>query len=119
MSRKKIKLSNTFEKRDVNQENDDQSSTIVVGKITTSNLFPQPFWHKLHAIESQMSLELKTINFPNNIVAIYNPLEYAEAIHCEYMSKYLDGIKKVLFIGMNPGPFGMCQTGVGLIVLFF
>jgi single-strand selective monofunctional uracil DNA glycosylase len=45
-------------------------------------------------------------------VHVYNPLEYAWDVHREYLRRYLSGSKRVLFLGMNPGPFGMVQTGV-------
>lgn len=43
---------------------------------------------------------------------IYNPLEYAWEAHKQFLEKYVDHKVKVLFLGMNPGPFGMMQTGV-------
>jgi single-strand selective monofunctional uracil DNA glycosylase len=46
------------------------------------------------------------------IAYIYNPLDYALALHEQYIKKYGAGRKKALFLGMNPGPFGMAQTGV-------
>ena len=45
-------------------------------------------------------------------VHVYNPLEYAWDVHREYLRRYVSGTKRVLFLGMNPGPFGMVQTGV-------
>jgi single-strand selective monofunctional uracil DNA glycosylase len=45
-------------------------------------------------------------------VHVYNPLEYAWDVHREYLRRYVSGPKRVLFLGMNPGPFGMVQTGV-------
>lgn len=42
----------------------------------------------------------------------YNPLEYAWDSHLQYLTRYGQGRKRVLFLGMNPGPFGMAQTGV-------
>ncbi len=43
---------------------------------------------------------------------IYNPLDYARAPHEKYLKEYGRGSKEVLLLGMNPGPFGMAQTGV-------
>lgn len=43
---------------------------------------------------------------------VYNPLRYAWAGHEAYMKQFGDSHKKILFMGMNPGPFGMAQTGV-------
>ena len=42
----------------------------------------------------------------------YNPLDYAWQSHCQYLERYGQGKKRVLFLGMNPGPWGMAQTGV-------
>jgi single-strand selective monofunctional uracil DNA glycosylase len=43
---------------------------------------------------------------------VYNPLDYAWAAHRAYIEAYARTRKAVLFVGMNPGPFGMAQTGV-------
>ena len=43
---------------------------------------------------------------------VYNPLDYAWPAHEAYLRRYGAGRKRVLFLGMNPGPFGMVQTGV-------
>ncbi|MCW1912615.1 single-stranded DNA-binding protein [Luteolibacter sp. GHJ8] len=42
----------------------------------------------------------------------YLPLDYARAPHEEYLRRFGQGKKQVVFLGMNPGPFGMAQTGV-------
>ncbi len=43
---------------------------------------------------------------------IYNPLDYAWPMHEAYLRRYLGNPVKTLLLGMNPGPFGMAQTGV-------
>lgn len=43
---------------------------------------------------------------------VYNPLEYAWAPHRAYLERWGAGPREVLLLGMNPGPFGMSQTGV-------
>lgn len=43
---------------------------------------------------------------------IYNPLSYAWDMHEKYLDLAVTENQKVFFLGMNPGPFGMCQTGV-------
>ena len=43
---------------------------------------------------------------------IYNPLDYAWMAHSQYLELYGEAPKEVLFLGMNPGPWGMAQTGV-------
>lgn len=43
---------------------------------------------------------------------IYNPLDYAWDMHCRYQQLAVQKGCHVLFLGMNPGPFGMMQTGI-------
>ena len=43
---------------------------------------------------------------------VYNPLDYAWTVHEQYLRRFASGTKRVLFLGMNPGPFGMAQIGV-------
>src|SRR5436190_23415339 len=52
------------------------------------------------------------LTFALPIAYVYNPLEYAWPAHEEYLRRYGRGRKRVIFLGMNPGPFGMAQTGV-------
>lgn len=67
---------------------------------------------KLLAIEQELCTKLQDVTFPSTIQYIYNPLEYAAETHAMYVRKYCTGMKKILFVGMNPGPWGMSQTGV-------
>ena len=46
------------------------------------------------------------------LVAVYNPLSYAWPMHEAYVNRYGKCPKKAVFLGMNPGPHGMVQTGV-------
>src|SRR5438876_4167675 len=46
------------------------------------------------------------------VTHFYNPLDYAWAAHELYLRTYAASPKRVIFLGMNPGPFGMAQTGV-------
>lgn len=59
-----------------------------------------------------MNQALETIDFSSVATHVYNPLEYAEAPYSRYIDKFAKPPKRVLFLGMNPGPFGMAQTGV-------
>jgi single-strand selective monofunctional uracil DNA glycosylase len=43
---------------------------------------------------------------------VYNPLDYAWEPHRRYLECYGAGHPEVLLLGMNPGPWGMAQTGV-------
>ena len=52
------------------------------------------------------------LSFSSPVTHTLNPLEYAWAPHEQYLRKFGDGKKRVIFLGMNPGPFGMVQVGV-------
>ena len=52
------------------------------------------------------------MHFGPHIAAVYNPLEYAIRPHNLYLKLAGQSPKKVIFLGMNPGPWGMAQTGV-------
>lgn len=43
---------------------------------------------------------------------VYRPLDYAWQSHKAYLERFAAGPKKALLVGMNPGPWGMGQTGV-------
>ena len=55
---------------------------------------------------------LRGLSFTAPVTHTYQPLDYAWQTHCDYLERYGAGKKRVLFLGMNPGPFGMAQTGV-------
>jgi len=59
-----------------------------------------------------LSQTVAAMRFAAPVSHVYNPLDYAWAIHEHYLRRYGAGRKRVVFIGMNPGPFGMAQTGV-------
>src|SRR5438105_12129271 len=52
------------------------------------------------------------LRFTAPVAHVYNPLIYAWRAHEMYLRRYGNGRKRVLFLGMNPGPFGMTQTGI-------
>ncbi len=55
---------------------------------------------------------LAPMRFAAPVSHVYNPLDYAWAPNALYLQRFGQGKKKVIFVGMNPGPFGMVQTGV-------
>ncbi|XP_044299244.1 single-strand selective monofunctional uracil DNA glycosylase isoform X1 [Varanus komodoensis] len=63
-------------------------------------------------IEREQVIRLKDLTFPESVQYVYNPLDYAWEPHQDYVRRYCQTRKEVLFLGMNPGPFGMGQTGV-------
>ncbi|KAM5288437.1 single-strand selective monofunctional uracil DNA glycosylase [Ctenodactylus gundi] len=62
--------------------------------------------------ELRLNAELSQLQFSEPVGLIYNPVDYAWEPHRSYVTRYCQGPKEVLFLGMNPGPFGMAQTGV-------
>ena len=59
-----------------------------------------------------LSDSVDSIIFPPPVFHVYNPLTYARKAHEQYLARYADRQKRTLFLGMNPGPFGMMQTAV-------
>ncbi len=55
---------------------------------------------------------IDALTFSPPVTHVYNPLDYAWESHMLYLTKYANSTKKVVMLGMNPGPFGMAQTGV-------
>ena len=56
--------------------------------------------------------DLDALQFSGPVAWIYNPLHYAWQAHEQYLKMYSSGTCKVFLLGMNPGPWGMSQTGV-------
>lgn len=67
---------------------------------------------ELIAIYDRLSAELARLTFGPPVACVYDPLTYARAPHHEYLERFGAGRGRVFFLGMNPGPFGMAQTGV-------
>jgi single-strand selective monofunctional uracil DNA glycosylase len=63
-------------------------------------------------ISRALSERVTRLRFAEPVCCVYNPLEYARGPHELYLRRYGGGQKEVLLLGMNPGPFGMAQTGV-------
>jgi single-strand selective monofunctional uracil DNA glycosylase len=62
---------------------------------------------------ARLSRRLGALRFAPPVALVYNPLEYARVTHTEYVRRFGGlGRGRILFLGMNPGPFGMAQTGV-------
>lgn len=66
----------------------------------------------LKKISSTLAAECGALRFRPQVAAVYNPLVYAIRPHKLYLKLAGAAPKKVIFLGMNPGPWGMAQTGV-------
>lgn len=64
------------------------------------------------AAAQELSAAMEALPFSAPVAYTYNPLSYAWAGHEAYIRRFATGKKDVLYLGMNPGPFGMAQTGV-------
>lgn len=109
-------LKRKLEKQRANLECEENKRLALPGDGPTSELFPQPLWQQFFNIEAKLNDNLDQMihPLPPNVTCIYNPIVYASQLHCDYLRRYLEGPKKLIFVGMNPGPNGMCQTGVSL-----
>jgi len=64
------------------------------------------------AAAQRLDTAVGRLKFGMPVSHVYNPLIYAWAAHEAYLRKFATSRKRILFLGMNPGPFGMVQTGV-------
>lgn len=91
-----------------------QNNLDLGGERHISNL--RSFAECILDCEYELSVKLKahcsTDSFCVDVKYVYNPLEYAYNVHSNFLKKYCCGPKDILFLGMNPGPWGMMQTGV-------
>ncbi len=68
---------------------------------------------ELVTIAARLRDEVAQLSFAPPVAWTYNPLDYAWASHREYLRRYGPGrAGRTVFLGMNPGPWGMAQTGV-------
>lgn len=67
---------------------------------------------EMQVAAQRLADEVRPLRFGPPVTHVYNPLEYAWAPHRRYIERYGATRKRALWLGMNPGPFGMAQTGV-------
>lgn len=63
-------------------------------------------------INDALLRELRKLRFGPPVTHVYNPLEYARKAYDRYLQRYAGWPREVVLLGMNPGPWGMAQTGV-------
>jgi single-strand selective monofunctional uracil DNA glycosylase len=73
---------------------------------------PNPGTAALLAAARELSDDLSRLEFPAPVAHVYDPHRYAWEPYEQYVSRYGQPPKRVVLLGMNPGPFGMMQTGV-------
>jgi single-strand selective monofunctional uracil DNA glycosylase len=66
----------------------------------------------LYSSTDTLLAELRPLRFGPPVTHVYNPLEYARKSYDRYLDLYSSRPKEIVLLGMNPGPWGMAQTGV-------
>ncbi len=66
----------------------------------------------LAAVTDALVDALAPLRFPAPVAFVYQPLDYARAGWDAYLARAGGHRREFLLLGMNPGPFGMAQTGV-------
>jgi single-strand selective monofunctional uracil DNA glycosylase len=75
--------------------------------VTAPSLAP-----RLRRAARTLCRDVDALRFGPPVSHVYNPLDYAWRAHAAYLDGFAATRKRVVFLGMNPGPFGMAQTGV-------
>jgi single-strand selective monofunctional uracil DNA glycosylase len=68
--------------------------------------------NRIKSITDELVFDLSKASFSPPVTHVYNPLVYARKGYDQYIHRFGRSAKSVVFVGMNPGPFGMVQTGV-------
>ena len=63
-------------------------------------------------VSRRLCSDMETLDFGDPVTHVYNPLVYAWNTHVDFLKRFGEGKGRVVLLGMNPGPFGMAQTGV-------
>lgn len=67
---------------------------------------------ELVKISRRLDRAVGRLSFDLPVTHVYNPLRYAREPHEAYLERFGGKRGRVVLLGMNPGPFGMAQTGV-------
>jgi single-strand selective monofunctional uracil DNA glycosylase len=67
---------------------------------------------ELIRISRKLARAVSVLAFEHPVTHVYNPLVYARSPHEAYLSRYGARPREIVLVGMNPGPYGMAQTGV-------
>lgn len=67
---------------------------------------------ELVRIAADLADAVDRLRFGPPVRYVYNPLRYAAAAYGEYVYRYAGLGAPIVLMGMNPGPWGMAQTGV-------
>lgn len=69
--------------------------------------------HPLTDTVDRLCDAVDALSFGEPVTHVYNPLRYARAMNEQYMERFATKTPRpVVMVGMNPGPWGMAQSGV-------
>ena len=71
-----------------------------------------PLTKRVVTAAARLADEVDAMRFDSPVTHVYNPLRYAWDAHRAYLKRLNPDGVRVVFLGMNPGPWGMAQTGV-------
>lgn len=87
--------------------------SIEIYRVKYVNIYNMNTANQLILLSEEFSLEIEKVrNKIDDDIYVYNPLIYAKKMFNQYIKEYTVSPTKYLFLGMNPGPFGMAQTGI-------
>lgn len=67
---------------------------------------------RLAEITTALVNNTRRLRFTEPVACVYNPLEYAIKPYLRYIRRAGEHRREVVLVGMNPGPWGMAQTGI-------
>jgi len=67
---------------------------------------------RLPEISAALRQRLSELRFGEPVAVVYDPTDYARDLHRAYLDRFGARRGRILLLGMNPGPWGMAQTGV-------
>jgi single-strand selective monofunctional uracil DNA glycosylase len=71
---------------------------------------------ELCSVARELSAALRELEPGPPVAYVYDPLDYAAPSWLQYVERYARpkrvAVERALLVGMNPGPFGMAQTGI-------
>jgi single-strand selective monofunctional uracil DNA glycosylase len=66
----------------------------------------------LFDVTDELLEALAPLEFSPPVAHVYNPLLYARPLWDSFLERWGSGPREVVLFGMNPGPWGMVQTGI-------
>ena len=85
---------------------------MIASHTYTSAVPPLARATALPDVAARLARAVAPLRFGPPITHVYHPLDYAAQPHRRYLERYARPGIHALLLGMNPGPYGMAQTGV-------